>query len=123
MNKSLESVKYLLEQWGDHHRKYGEILGYGSETVESRMMEYGGVTSGSPIRTIPSYSPSKAIKDTDIAIQSLTKYYKGILRYKYIEQRTEDECFALANLGRTKYYTELNGIFMFIHGWMREDMR
>jgi len=123
LNKSLESVKYLLEQWAEHHRKYGNILGYGSDTVESRLMEYGGVTSGSAIRTIPSYRPNKQVKDTDHAIQALTRYYQDMVKHKYIEQRPEDELFVLANLGRTKYYTEINVIYTHVGAWLHIDMR
>lgn len=122
-DNNFDSVKYLIIEWAEVHSKPVNGLSYSGESIESRLMSHGCATGGAALKCIPSYSPNKRIKATDIAIQGLTRHYKDMLKYKYIEQRPEAELFVLANLGRTKYYQEMNTIYVHVAAWLHMDMR
>ena len=115
MNKALDSIKYLLQRWGEIEAKPVPGLSYASDTIEARMIEYGGITSGSARKNIPSHKADKQNNLVDQSVHCLEKPQINIIKNKYIEIHLKDEERAkLAHMSKAAYYAELR----FIHGYI-----
>ena len=96
MNKALDSIKYLLQRWGEIEAKPVPGLSYASDTIEARMIEYGGITSGSARKNIPSHKADKQNNLVDQSVHCLEKPQINIIKNKYIdylyEVKKRDNC-------------------------------
>jgi len=123
VSKALDSIKYLLQRWGEIEAKPVPGLSYASDTIEARMIEYGGITSGSAIRTIPSHKADKQNNLVDQSVHCLDRQQKRIIYQKYVNLTPDIQCIEIAGLSKAAYYNELRIIYAYIAGSLGYSLR
>jgi len=116
MNKSLQSIKYLLDQWGEAEAKPVPGLSFSPDSIESRMIESGCATSGTPQRRIPPHRANLQNSLTNQAVQCLDRQQKPIIYQKYVNRTKPESCIEISGLSKAAYYAELNAIYHYLAG-------
>lgn len=77
-----------LEHWGDWSVSPVRGIGYSEQTVEARMMEYGGITSGGEMEP-PDYMGDRRAREVEDAILAIDADQQVVMRAYYVYRMTD----------------------------------
>jgi len=123
LNNKFEGIKNRLKSWAEVEAKPIPGLSHSSDTIESRLMASGCITSNVAVRTIPSFKPNHSNLEIDQAVHNLDKFQRRMIYDKYVRDYEFNKCLSLSNRSKASYYAELDSIYSFISGWLKYSLK